>query len=186
MSRLPYPDPSTAGAEVTEALARLPVELNVFRMTAHAESAFIPWLRFGAALLSQLELDPVLRELAVLEVARLSPSRYEWVQHEAIARALGVPDDDVAALARGDAAALGAPGRAVVEFTRAVVRDVRAGDEALAALRGVISERAVVELLLVVGHYMTIARLAETTGIEVDAPVDLAVVHAAGRETGGA
>ena len=70
---------------VREALEAVP-PLNVFRMTANAETAFRPWLAFGGALLSSLELDPRVRELVILRVARLCGSEYEWVQHVPIAR----------------------------------------------------------------------------------------------------
>ena len=56
MARLPYVDPATASPEVRDALERAPA-LNIFRMMANAETAFRPWLRWGATLLSELELD---------------------------------------------------------------------------------------------------------------------------------
>ena len=58
--------------------------------------------------------------------------------------------------------------RAALCFTTEVVRDVRASDESLAALREHLSPREVVELLLVIGQYMMVARVAETAGIEID------------------
>src|SRR5712664_70649 len=97
MARLPYVDPVAANPEVAEALGALP-PLNIFGMVANAETAFRPWLGLGAALLGRLQLDARLREIAILEVARLSGSRYEWVQHEAIATALGVGRDEVRAV----------------------------------------------------------------------------------------
>jgi 4-carboxymuconolactone decarboxylase len=69
-----------------------PAPLQLFRLVAHAESAYGSWLRYGGALLTQLELDPLLRELAILQVARRVGSEYEWVQHDPIARALGATD----------------------------------------------------------------------------------------------
>ena len=65
MARLPYVNPATAPDPVREALDALP-PLNVFRMVAHAETAFRPWLRFGGALLGAASLDPLLRELTVV------------------------------------------------------------------------------------------------------------------------
>lgn len=182
MPRLPYPDARTASPEVSETLAALPLRLNVFSMVAHAETALRPWLRYGAALLTELALDPVLRELAVLEVARLSGSRYEWVQHETIALALGATRAQVDGVESGALDGLAEPERAVVAFAREAVLEVRASDAALDAVRRHLPPREVVELLLVVGHYMAIARLAETTGIEVDEAAQLAVVDAAARD----
>ena len=169
MARIPYVDPEKAPQPVREALERVP-PINVFRMVANAESAFRPWLAFGGALLSSLELDARVRELVILHVGRLSGAEYEWVQHVPIALAVGASEEDVAAIERGDldAECLGAEARAALRFTGEVVRDVRASDEALAALREHLSPREVVELLLVIGQYMLVARVAETTGIEMD------------------
>ena len=130
MARIPYVDPETASEPVREALERLPA-LNIFRMLANAETAFRPFLRFGDTLLSGLELDGLLRELAILRVARLTPhAEYEWVQHVPIARAVGADDDQVAALERDDieAECFDAAQRAVLRFTTEVVRDTRASD----------------------------------------------------------
>ena len=96
MARLPYPDPDDAPDRVREALAGLP-PLNIFRMLSHAETAFRPFLRFGGAILGELQLDSKLRELAILQVAAQAAARYEWVQHATIARALGVGDGQIAA-----------------------------------------------------------------------------------------
>jgi alkylhydroperoxidase family enzyme len=175
MARLPYADPDTAPEPVRRALAAVP-PLNVFRMVANAETAFRPWLAFGGALLSSLALDPVVRELAILRVARLSGAEYEWVQHVPIALAVGASEAQVEAVDHGqlDDASLGEAERAALRFTTEVVRDVRASDEAVAALHTAgLSPREVVELLLVIGQYMMVARVAETAGIELDEPADV-------------
>jgi alkylhydroperoxidase family enzyme len=178
MARLPYVDPVAANPEVAEALGALP-PLNIFGMVANAETAFRPWLGLGAALLGRLQLDARLREIAILEVARLSGSRYEWVQHEAIATALGVGRDEVRAVEHGHVDRLGDAARAVVEFTREVVHEVGAQEATLDAVRVHLAPREIVELLLVIGQYMSVARIAATCGIEIDDPAQLAVVEAA-------
>jgi alkylhydroperoxidase family enzyme len=182
VARLPYVDPEQAPEPVRKALERVP-PINIFRMTANAETAFRPWLAFGGALLSSLQLDARLRELAILHVGRLSGAEYEWVQHVPIAKAVGASDDDVAAIERGDleAECLGDDVRAALRFTTEVVRDVRASDEAFEAVSAHLPPREIVELLLVIGQYMLVARVAETTGIEIDEG-GTAVTEAATRE----
>src|ERR671936_2929568 len=102
MARLPYVDPATAPPRVREALGAVPA-LNLFLTMAHADTAFRPWLRWGGALLGELKLDPVLRELTILHVARLTPhAEYEWVQHVPIALAVGVTKEQVDELEYGD------------------------------------------------------------------------------------
>jgi alkylhydroperoxidase family enzyme len=175
VARLPYADPAAAPERVRRALEAVP-PLNVFRMVANAETAFRPWLAFGGALLSSLELDERVRELAILRVARLSGAEYEWVQHVPIALAVGATEEQIGAVDRGELehASLDQAARAALRFTTEVVRDVRASDESLAALTAAgLSPREVVELMLVIGQYMLVARVAETAGIELDEPADV-------------
>jgi alkylhydroperoxidase family enzyme len=185
VARLPYVDPESAPKRVRTALERVP-PLNVFRMMANAETAFRPWLAFGGALLSSLELDARLRELAILRVARLSGAEYEWVQHAPIALAEGSSREQVDAVDRYelDHESLADVDRAVLRFTTSVVEDVRASDETFAVVREHLSPREVVELLLVIGQYMTVARVARTADIELDGPPERLVSDSAAARPG--
>lgn len=172
MARLPLVDPASAPEAVGKILAGTP--LNLFRMVAHAESALEPWLRYGAALLTRLELDPLLRELAILQVAHLVESPYEWVQHVAIAKAVGAGEEQIAAVEsdrEGDPS-LSEAQREVLRFTREVVLERAASEQLVADLAARLGERQVVELLLVVGQYTAIASLIASTGLEPDPPLD--------------
>jgi alkylhydroperoxidase family enzyme len=132
-------------------------------------------------LLQDLELDPLLRELAILRVARLTPhAEYEWVQHVGIAKAVGATGAQIEALEAGDtdSPAFSGTERTVLAFTSEVVRDARATDETLEALRAILSPREIVELLMVIGNYMMVARVMATTHMELDEPVDPAALRA--------
>ena len=180
MARLPYVEPATAPEPVRELLERLPVKLNVFRMMAHAETDFRPLVGLGTAILGRQKLSAKLRELAILRVAALSPARYEWVQHVPIAQAMGATPPQVAALERGDIAAdvFDSLERVVLRFTTEVVRDVRASEATFAELAQRLSAQEIVELIITVGYYMMIARLLETTAVDLDPPAGTKVVDA--------
>ncbi len=171
MPRLPLIDPDSAPDSIREIVSRTP--LSLFRMVAHAESAFEPWLRFGATLLGRLELDPLLRELAILQVAHLTESRYEWVQHDPIARSVGASGEQVAAIEQGreDGPAFSETERMVLRFSREVILSGAAREQEVGELAALLGTRQVVELLLVLGQYLAIARLIATTGLEPDPPV---------------
>jgi len=172
VARLPYPDPDQAPEPVREALAGLP-PLNIFRMLAHAETALRPFLRFGGTILGRLELDPRLRELAILQVAASTEARYEWVQHVEIGREVGLTDAQIAAVELGDPAgseALGEVERAVVAFTAEVVATPRVSDETFEAVRRHLNPREIVELLLTAGNYLMLARVMTTLELELDDP----------------
>jgi len=180
MARLPYVDPASAPPKVQEALAGLAAPLNIFRMVAHAETNFRPFLRYGASILGRQELSARLRELAILRVANLSRARYEWVQHVPIAKATGVTDAQVAALEAGNATAdcFDARDQLVLRFTEEVVRDVRASDATFAEMARQLPAREIVELILAVGFYMSVARLLESTAVDIEADAGTKIVDA--------
>src|SRR3954462_4507674 len=97
MARIEPIDPASARDDVREALDNLP-PLNIFRTLAHAETTFRPFLRFGGAVLGQMSLDPVARELAILTVAKEAEAEYEWIQHVAIGKTLGATDAQIDSL----------------------------------------------------------------------------------------
>src|SRR5664280_526875 len=98
MALIPYADPQNAPKEVRELLEVLP-DLHVFRMVGQAPTLFGPWLALGGAILATLELDPLLRELAILQVASTVGCEYERLQHAAIAAGVGATSDQVTLLA---------------------------------------------------------------------------------------
>lgn len=179
MARLPYVDPAGAPDEVRSALERVP-PLNIFRMLAHAETAFRPWLRFGGALLGAAALDARLRELAILRVAQLTPGAdYEWVQHVPILLAVGGTEAEVAALQTGDLEAFGEVERLVLRFTEEVVRDASPSEAVWTAVSTRFGPREIVELLLTIGQYMMLGRVMATTRIDIDGPFGVQVAEGA-------
>ncbi len=73
-------------------------------------------IRFGGTLSDRH------RELAILTVAAVRKSDYEWYAHERVARGLGWPRDDLSAVARGDIPYFrDASDAVVVAFSRAAL-----------------------------------------------------------------
>jgi 4-carboxymuconolactone decarboxylase len=171
MARLPPLDPADAEPRVRSALERLP-PLAIFSTVANAQGSFVNWLRFGGDCLDGRWFDPVLRELAILRVARLTPGAdYEWTQHVPILLAVGGSPAQVAALESDDleADALGEDGRLVVRFTTQVVLDATHDDATFAAMSARFTPAQLTQLLLVIGQYMMVARVMATAQLEVDA-----------------
>jgi 4-carboxymuconolactone decarboxylase len=206
MARIQPLDPAETPDDVREALENLP-PLNIFRTLAHAETAFRPFLRFGGAVLGRMSLDPVVRELAILTVAKEAEAEYEWVQHVAIGKALGVTEEQIAALAEADSCApegsderirragasgadtsaggahpFTAPQQAAIELAACVVRGPRISDDLYDCISAQFSEREVVELLLAIGDYLMLARVMTVLELDIDEAVGDAVLP--GRASG--
>jgi len=168
VSRLPYLEATEAPVHVAELLRKAP-DLNIFKLIAHAHDTFGAWLRFGGSLLRDLELDAQLRELVILRVAHLTPgARYEWVQHEAIARSIGVAPQRIEA-ARSGHPAVG-DDALVLAFTDQVVLNSSPDTDTFSAAVARFSDREIVELLLVIGEYMMLGRIMATAQIDLDLP----------------
>jgi alkylhydroperoxidase family enzyme len=149
--------------------------LNLLRMLAHVQPAiFDGFNQLSRALMQNPRLDPQLREIAVLRVGHLSGSEYEVYHHEAIGRGVGLTTAQLEAVRNGDAAGLTPAQQAVLRFTDSVVSQVRADDAALQALRAVVSDGEIVDLIMTIGCYMMVARLLATAGVEID-PLPLSV-----------
>ncbi|MEA2496264.1 MAG: hypothetical protein QOJ29_4175 [Thermoleophilaceae bacterium] len=199
MARIQPLDPGDVPDKVREALENLP-PLNIFRTLAHAETAFRPFLRFGGAVLGEMALDPLVREFAILAVAKEAEAEYEWIQHVAIAKHVGASDEQIAALAEVDscategadariaAAASGGvfsqPQQAAIELAAAVVRGPRISDDLYGCVSAQFSDREIVELLLAIGDYLMLARLMTVLEIDVDEPMGDAVLRS-GRDRSG-
>jgi 4-carboxymuconolactone decarboxylase len=168
MSRIPYYEVESATGRHAEFLAKLKPHLNIYRMLANSENGLKGFARMGNTLLHRSELDPGLRELAILRVGRLSRAAYEVFQHERIAREVGVAEDKIAALrdATIEAAAFTDNEKAVLRFTDDVVRNIKASDKSLKAVQGFLTPGALVELTLTIGYYMMVCRFLETMGVD--------------------
>jgi 4-carboxymuconolactone decarboxylase len=177
VARLPYVNPADAPPGVREALENTP-PLNVFKMTAHASTAFRPFLRYGGTLLARLELDPVLRELAILRVAACASCDYERVQHEPIAAAVGATAEQIARAIDAGVSAEGSEGL-VYDLVEGSFRENRATPETTDALLAEIGEQGLIELLLVVGQYHGLAVMMNTVEIDLDEEAGMAVLQSA-------
>jgi 4-carboxymuconolactone decarboxylase len=170
MARLPYLDPDEAEPHVAAVLSRAP-GLGIFRMVANAQAAFPAWMRFGGTLFDGDEFDHLLRELAIMRVAAMTPgAEYEWVQHAAVTLAVGGTQEQLDAIERHDldAVVLGDDGRLVVRFTTQVVRDAAPDEETFAAITARFTPREIMHLLLVIGQYMMVGRIMATTRLDLE------------------
>jgi len=175
MPRPSYADESALEALLSGPLAGFP-RLNTFRMFAHAPQAGRAWLGVTEAILNHLILSPVLREVAILQVARETDCLYMWAQHARLARRVGVDEGLIRAIDRaGEIAGRDISDEALAR--RAAREAATAGRASAATFDQVIArlgDRAAVELVMVIGHYLAGAVFLKTTevGMEPAKPRD--------------
>jgi AhpD family alkylhydroperoxidase len=153
-----------------EALAHLRTAppLNVFRMVARTPASLSPFIQLARAVLLGGRVDAKLRELAVLRVAHVAGSRYVFQQHLALAKMVGVTEDQVAAVVAPAVTALDAAGNLVCRVADEITRDVRLSDEALAAAVARFGEGDATELILCCSYFNMVSRFLESTRVPVD------------------
>jgi 4-carboxymuconolactone decarboxylase len=101
-----------------------------------------------------------------------------------IAFPIGATQEQVDAIERNelDADAFDDVQRNVLRFTDEVIHDARASHPTFEALRTELSPREVVELLMVIGQYMMLARVMATVDIELAERAGRPVLDRASRE----
>ncbi|WP_055529919.1 carboxymuconolactone decarboxylase family protein [Streptomyces graminilatus] len=171
MARIPYPDPDSLPAEAQKALARLASPLNIMAMVSHAHTLLEPVLGLAEALFTRLDLPPEVAELSILQVALDTGAEYEWVQHEPLALRAGVPAEQLAALRAGDTTWLDERQRAAVRVAQWVCRGEDVPASEVEEIREVLTSRQLLELFLLTGCYLQLARIITVLEVDID-PAD--------------
>jgi alkylhydroperoxidase family enzyme len=165
MSRIPYPDAGTLSAEKRAVLADKRV-LNVSRMIMHApDELWTAWRGFARTAAYKPSIDPALRELCILRVAYISKSDYEVLHHFQTALDAGAPREKCLAMQSGSFGVLDPQERAMIAFVSEIVENVSPGDATLHEVRAHFSDEKILEVIMLVGAYMIMARVIATGGV---------------------
>ena len=145
------PQPGTgsaaAAAEVPEIFRTMVRHPELY--TLHAQMAR---LFFRGA------LSPRDRELTILRVGWLCQAPFEWGEHVPIAKGVGLSGEEIERVTRGSAA----PGwsdhdRAILRAVEELRADAMISDATWSVLAGDLDDRQLIELVMLVGQYETVA-----------------------------
>ena len=184
MPRLPLLDLATAPESIRQLLAPdRPNEIAL--LFGHAETNWPRLADLLLSILSQQQLDPKLRELAILRVANLRRAAYEWDQHVGISQAAGITPEQIRAIEAGriDAPCFDALQRLVLEATTELAGTSTLSKATFDRLAARLSPREAVELLLAAGIYEALAKLMNAVGLESKGPIDPEFAAAVNRGT---
>lgn len=114
--------------------------------------------RLGESVRFETSLQPVLRELAILTVASVWKSSYEWWGHERIARSVGLNEKVLMQLKKGESPKFEDPNESIIyEFTRELLGTHGISDHLYDAAVAALGESAVVELVILIGYYTLVS-----------------------------
>lgn len=119
---------------------------------------------------NQLSLDPKLREIAYLTVARLNDCGYCQGHHVPAGKRAGLSDAQIGQLGEsGFSSGDFSPAeQAVIRFAYETTRDVKASDEAVAALNEHYDHKQIAEIAFVVALGNFIQRIGKNLGVELE------------------
>ena len=116
----------------------------------------------------ETSMDTRIKTLAVLTAAREANGHYVWTVNQRGAREAGLSEDIVQAIHEFRAPAGLEPKDAhVVQFVLELLRQHRVSDATFEALRSQVGDAGVVDVLVVVGYYYTLAHCLQALEVEL-------------------
>ena len=116
-------------------------------------------------------LDPQVRELAILVIAREMRSQFEWTMHEPVAREVGLEPAAIEVVRDNKSPQnLTERNALIIRFGRELVREPKLSSETFSQVAQVFGEEELVTLTLLMGNYMRTALLLRA--VDMQLPVD--------------
>jgi 4-carboxymuconolactone decarboxylase len=143
--------------------------LNIFGTLAHHPKLLKRWMVFGNHVLAKSTLPARDRELLILRTGWNCRAPYEWGQHVAIARVVGITDAEVERVAAGP----DAPGwdpfeAALMRAADELHTDQSLSDATYAALAERYDEQRLLDLVFTVGQYHLVSMALNSLRVQRD------------------
>ena len=143
-------------------------QVNLYRSLANAPELLPAWIDWAWALRESCGTPRALRELMILRTAVVMRSEYEWVQHVAMARAAGVQEDKIQAIAAWQSSRLFEP----VERAALMLADGMLTGHVTDAVHDELARHFTdaerVELILTAGFYTMVPRVLDACRVPVE------------------
>lgn len=142
---------------------------HVHRIVANAPNLLRRFLGLANELRNGTQLDPRLRELALMTVGRITGAEYEFTHHWNISLKVGVRREQLEKLAEYETSPVfNDQERAVMRYAAETTSNVKVSDATFAALRGFLDNRRIMELAMNVAFYNAVVRILVPMGVELE------------------
>jgi alkylhydroperoxidase family enzyme len=142
---------------------------------------FWAWLFFASRLMPFGKLPATVREKVILRTGWNCRSRYEWGQHVEIALGAGVSDLEILQVSQGPEAFTDRREQALMRACDEMLRDRLIADATWNTLKESYSEKLLIEIILLIGHYEMIAGFLNTAGITLEPAIETVLQDCYGR-----
>jgi alkylhydroperoxidase family enzyme len=117
-----------------------------------------------------MELNAALERMLILHISKRSACEYAWSMNLLVAKVVGVKDAQVEAIHNGAVtASCFTPAEiAALRFVEEAMDLVEVTDSTFERAKQFFSDRALAEMLYIVGAYMFVARVARTARVPLD------------------
>ncbi len=175
-SRLHLVDPAQIHRGIAEGVTAFPLD-NLERVMANADTLFPAYLVFIGAILERMNLDPDLVRLIIMFVAKESDCFYIWRHYVIDARNYGVSQAQIDSFEICDIepTLFSKQQRVAFRFVHEAMFLVEVTDATFAETKKYFTDRAITEMLYVVGAYMCLCRVARTGRVPLDELPSLAL-----------
>lgn len=168
MALIPYPDPETLSPEAKAILARFPQ--NIIRMFSGSGNLFEPLIDFAVEFMVRGKMGGRLRELVTYRMGHRYDAKYVLDQHKLMARAAGVTDEELEAVAGPlPSPTFSEHDNAALLLTDALIDGARAPEALVLNAYELMGETEFHQLLLVIGFHHMSVRYTESLRIDLDA-----------------
>jgi len=170
MARVPYFNLDEAEGKLAEYFSDSEFgQLNIAKMVAHVGDAAIPWIELVQELRNNGELDPVIREMAIVRVAWHAKSDYELYYHGQQLLDMDVTQEKIQAVLNGPTSdSLSEFEKDLIRFTDQIVDRFKPNDEAFERMRSTLSMRQLHELVFNIGLYLMSSAYMATFELELE------------------
>ena len=143
--------------------------LNVFATFAHHPKLMKRWLVFGNHVLAKSTLAARDRELVILRTGWNCRAPYEWGQHVAIARGIGIDDYEIGRVAEGpDADGWSDADAALLRAADELHENQTLSDDTYAALASRYDAQGLLDLVFTIGQYHLVSMALNAFRVQRD------------------
>lgn len=141
---------------------------DIFRLLAIHPRLFWGWLHFASRLFPFGKLKGREREIIILRVAWLCRCRYEWAQHIEIGLRNGLQTQDIVHISSGASAFVDDKEKILIQTCDELIQNKVISEDTWQALSSHYSQKLLIEIPLLIGHYQMLAGLLNSSGLPLE------------------